>query len=255
MVPYFQITIPSYAALATIGLIVAVLYLYANINQVELSFREFLIYLVTGMIFLFIGSRIIFVISSIPDMKPVTVEKIADKLFNGGIVFYGGLLGLIVGVNVTSKLLKKNTRTIFNYFAVSFPLFHAFARIGCLLAGCCYGKESSWGVVMASDNVVRLPIQLFEAICNIIIFVTLLILKKRRDSINILKVYLCLYAVCRFILEFFRGDVVRGLWMFGLSTSQLISIGIFAYYMVQTVFEIRKGTVEGKVDDVVAEED
>ena len=154
----------------------------------------------------------------------------------GGMVFYGGFLGGLATIPIYCRFDKRvRPRQLFDLYAVLVPLFHVFGRIGCFLGGCCYGIESEFGFT-AHDNhfnpgvndVNRLPVQLIEAGCNLLIFLLILYLfKKRIMEHRLIFVYMLIYPVVRFSLEFFRGDEIRG-FVFGLSTSQWISIFLFA---------------------------
>ena len=103
-------------------------------------------------------------------------------------------------------------------------IFHFFGRIGCFLGGCCYGKVTTFKLGVAfPDNVKenifhygskRYPTQLFEAIILLIILVTILFVKK-----NKFKLYLILYSIARFFLEFLRGDD-RGSVLINISPAQ-----------------------------------
>ena len=117
--------------------------------------------------------------------------------------------------------------------APSIALFHMFGRIGCFLGGCCYGVEWEHGVtftnslIESANGVPRVPVQLYEAGLEIALFLALtLLLVSGKLRGKLLAVYLLVYPVGRFLLEFWRGDEYRG-FLFGLSTSQLISIALF----------------------------
>ena len=113
----------------------------------------------------------------------------------------------------------------------SVALAQGFGRIGCFLAGCCYGKEteSAIGIVFhdsayAPNDVSLLPTQLISSGLNFLHFFLLIWLtKKKKGDGQIAGLYLVLYSVGRFILEFFRGDLIRGS-VGELSTSQFIAI-------------------------------
>lgn len=154
----------------------------------------------------------------------------------GGMVFYGGFLGALAALLIYTRFSKYVRRNVaMDIFAVAVPLFHVFGRIGCFLGGCYYGIESSWGFIVYDNTlnpdingVVRLPVQLIEVAVNLCIFITLLILyNKKKFGNRLIFIYMLIYPVCRFILEFFRGDEIRG-FIFGMSTSQFISILVFA---------------------------
>lgn len=153
----------------------------------------------------------------------------------GGSVFYGGLIGGIIAGYIYIKK-KKLPLTVFSDIgAIIIPLFHFFGRIGCFLVGCCYGVESRIGFTYThslsetANHVNRFPIQLVEASYNLCLFILLFTLyKKNKMQGKILGLYLVLYPIGRFIFEFFRGDEYRG-FLFGLSTSQIISILLFIF--------------------------
>lgn len=225
MLPELYITIPTYALMATIGLCVVVMILFLNLEKMELTFNDLLIYLLAAAGFGFVFSRIMFVIAMLPSMEKISVKGLLDNLLGGGIVFYGGLFGVLVAIFVVSKVRGKDVKKVLDFVALTIPIFHAFARIGCLLAGCCYGKVWNWGIMLwGEEGVIRFPVQLFESIANIFIFILLYCYSRKRHTYkNCMWIYLCSYALCRFVLEFYRGDEIRGIWL-GLSTAQWVSI-------------------------------
>lgn len=171
-------------------------------------------------------------------IKIYTHEKIdLSAIYMAGLVFYGGLIGAVCAYLLGLRFFYKNQNTLnlINAFAVSLPLFHIFGRLGCLFAGCCYGKEyhGYFHVNYIRDNELTecFPVQLVESCLELSIFCFLLIkhVKNARHSgINLLIYYFLIYSFGRFILEFFRGDSNRG--FFGiLSFSQIISIGLFIF--------------------------
>ena len=166
------------------------------------------------------------------DIKSFDKFLLGVKLVFGGSVFYGGLIGAIIAVAIYAKIAHIGS-DYFDIGACMVPLFHTFGRLGCFLTGCCYGVESKIGFVYKyspdplANGVRRFPIQLVEATCNFLIFLLILyLLKKNKLKGRLFLLYLLIYTVIRFILEFFRGDVIRGhFWVF--STSQWISILLF----------------------------
>lgn len=152
----------------------------------------------------------------------------------GGSVYYGGLIGGLAAGFIYVKRAKMPVDIATDCAAVSIPLFHSISRIGCFLGGCCYGVEWEHGItftnalVEQANGVPRVPVQLFEAGYELLLFALIFILinKTARFKGRMLAVYLLLYAVGRFILEFWRGDDYRG-HLLGLSTSQLIAIPMF----------------------------
>jgi phosphatidylglycerol:prolipoprotein diacylglycerol transferase len=147
----------------------------------------------------------------------------------GGFVFYGGLIFGLTFYLLYSLYFKK-----FNfeksYLLVPGLIFgHAIGRVGCFLTGCCYGSQCDlpWKVFM--DGEYRHPVQLYEAFALFVLgYYSLKWIQKKKSNFEIITKYLLYYSVIRFIVECFRGDEVRGIFWFSLSTSQLISVAIFA---------------------------
>jgi len=145
----------------------------------------------------------------------------------GEIVFYGGLIGGTVALILFCKGFKIPMLPVADLFAPALALAHGFGRIGCFFGGCCYGITS-------------LPIQLIEAVSLFILAGILsIVYKKTAGSGFTLCLYGLLYSVLRFILEFFRGDQIRGIY--GLfSTSQYISAVIFVICVILGIILIKR---------------
>lgn len=165
-------------------------------------------------------------------------------LKNSGIVFYGGLIGGIIGGLLGKKIIKTDLQTLELLFVPYVPLGHAIGRVGCFLAGCCYGMEYSGPLAVyyphslagVSPDVGYFPVQLLEAFLDILIFVALWkFCRKERKKFDIISMYLFLYSVMRFGTECLRGDSIRGVY-FGISTSQWISIALITFVIIRCVF-------------------
>lgn len=157
---------------------------------------------------------------------------LAAVLVFSGAVFYGGLLGGILSGYIYGKVTRLNIEAFSDILAPAIPLFHGFGRIGCFLGGCCYGIESHIGFVFSNslvapaNHISRFPVQLVEALFNFLLFYFLFTLLKKGKK-GLLPLYLFIYSAGRFFIEFLRGDEIRG-FIFSLSTSQFISVIIFA---------------------------
>ena len=237
MIPVITVSIPTYEIFSTIGAISAVILLYFRLEDYSIKFLQFLKYMLFAVAFLLIGSRLLFVMTYLTEIR--SFGDLIFYILNGGIVFYGGLLGAIFGIWLCAKIRREDVGVFYNFCTPAFPLFHFWGRIGCFFAGCCYGIESHFGFPMAFDpEVTRFPVQLTESACNLLIFTSLMLVSKYNKKTNLLRLYLIEYSVVRFILEFFRGDNVRGIWG-GLSTSQIISMLIFAVEMLSIIKQRR----------------
>lgn len=148
--------------------------------------------------------------------------------------------------------------SFYEYAAVivpAIPLAHAIGRIGCFLAGCCYGRIVDTPISVCYHNPIGgapvgvpvFPIQLVESACNILVFVILLIYtRKRLKAGSVLFLYAILYGIERFCLEYFRADEIRGIFL-GLSTSQWISIAMIIFGIVGFVLARRRENRINKV--------
>lgn len=148
-----------------------------------------------------------------------------------GFVVYGGIIGGIIGGYV---YCKRHGLIFFQYVDLIMPsvaLAQGFGRLGCFLAGCCYGRETTgrFAVVFsesayAPNGVPLLPTQLMSSGLNFLHFFLLMKLsQKSRWDGEVGGAYLILYSLGRFIMEFFRGDLIRGT-VGNLTTSQFISL-------------------------------
>lgn len=236
MYPYIHIVLPSYAVLAFIGAFLVLVFLYFRIEKYEMEFIDFIKGFIYSAVCVFLGSKVLFIITQIPQLiTDFSLQNVLNIVIHSGFVYYGGLLGMLCGIHIyVSHHSQYNLKSIHNMIAPAIPLFHAFGRIGCFMAGCCYGKELVNPIVIGNYiQINRVPTQLIEVLFEIVIFFILLVLG-RNNSTNLLKIQLLSYAVFRFLIEFYRGDEGRGIW-FGISTSQWISLFIIIYYVIQTL--------------------
>jgi phosphatidylglycerol:prolipoprotein diacylglycerol transferase len=251
MHPYFTIfstKIPAYGTMALIGLFISLFAAVRLGRQYGIKDRDIFCAACYGMLGLIIGAKLFYALPFLPELVSVVKthgfsyllahsESFLHRAF-AGYVFYGGLLGIMGGVVLYAKMMRMNVRLFLDVLAMIVPLFHGFGRIGCFLAGCCYG--------VSITATVRFPVQLIESICNFLLFAFLVFYGKKEKNVGkVAGVYLMAYPLLRFFLEFFRGDRIRGLWtIFGcqLSSAQLMSIPLFllGYVLVQNANEVKK---------------
>ena len=155
-------------------------------------------------------ARLMYAIGRIPS-DGFSLKKVLDNLIGGGIVFYGGVLGAIFSVAISCRILKRDFRQTVDHIIPAFPLFHAIARLGCFFGGCCYGIVWRYGIAMEDmPDFPRVPVQLLESLCCVLIFVGLLIADRIRGTEKYnMEIYLVSYAVCRYFLEFL-GEIFPG---------------------------------------------
>jgi phosphatidylglycerol:prolipoprotein diacylglycerol transferase len=159
------------------------------------------------------------------------------SLLRSGGVFYGGLIAAVV---VCIYQLRKHRLPLWtsgDLFAPGIALGYMVGRLGCLMAGCCYGRPTDvgWAITFTDPaaalnvgtplNVPLHPTQIYESAAGLVIFVLLMALERRGRPFpgRTFWMFVLLYAVSRFIIEFYRGDD-RGLVFDMVSTSQAISL-------------------------------
>lgn len=133
--------------------------------------------------------------------------------FTWGMTFIGGLVGGVIAFVLMHKFYyQKAHESILKDVLIIAPsaicFAHAFGRIGCYLAGCCYGKATdSWiGVMFPGMTQKVIPTQLIEMIFLLILGLILLFLALKKVSKYQMPIYMLSYGIFRFIIEFYRGD-------------------------------------------------
>lgn len=234
MYPYIYIILPSYTLFAFIGSLIAIIFIYFRLDKFHIAFTVFLKLIFLCFIGGLIGSKMLFVITQVPYLiNQFSIVRLLLLILQSGFVFYGGLFGVIITIILYTKKDTVLRSNIFKAAVPAIPLFHVFGRIGCFLAGCCYGKKlNSSFILFGLLKFNRIPVQIIEALFEFILFFFILLLRKKKPTIDILKIYLIFYAIFRFFIKFFRGDEIRGIF-FGLSTAQWISIAILLYYIIK----------------------
>lgn len=181
-----------------------------------------------------IGAKLLLLVT---DFRTFTADpRELLTLARSGGVFYGGLILAVVVALWYIRRVGLPLWTTCDVFAPGIALGHVVGRFGCLFAGCCYGKPTTkpWGITFtdpfAQANVgtplgIPLhPTQLYEAGAELVILVLLLATERKGRPYpgRTFWLYMLLYAISRFIIEFFRGDERGTVGIF--STSQFISV-------------------------------
>jgi len=178
------------------------------------------------------------------------------NLFRSAGVFYGGLIAAVTVAFWYLWRHKMPIWTVTDVFAPGIALGHAIGRLGCLFAGCCFGKPTTmpWGITFtnqfAAQNVGTTlgiplhPTQLYEAGAEFLILGFLLFMEKKGRPYpgRTFWSYMLLYGISRFIIEFYRGDsrgTIALLWM-ALSTSQFVSVFIVPVSLVMLALLARR---------------
>ena len=230
---YGPITIFSYGAMMVVAFVTAI-WLASRaaprlpLPQRALTSAQIVDVLSLAMLGGLFGARLLFVVQNwaVFIREPLEIPAI----WHGGLVWYGGFLGGLVGLIAYLRLHAIPVRRGIDQLIPFVALGHGIGRIGCFLNGCCYGKPTSawFGVTFEPGEPSRIPTQLLESAALLGLFLVLRRLQQRRVAApagRLFGVYLLGYAVIRFLIEFLRGDQAV-VWA-GLTLQQLLSIGVF----------------------------
>jgi phosphatidylglycerol:prolipoprotein diacylglycerol transferase len=239
MYPYLHFlnfTVPTYSVLGITGILLGWLFSVRHGLTLHRDKDDCTFLYMYGFIGGILGAKLLPILLNLPavimnfGMVFTDPQSFAAE-YLGGLVFYGGLIGGILGALLYCRIYRIRFSDYLPVVIPAVPLVHAIGRIGCFCAGCCYGKpcDAWFGIIFSispeAPNGVRLiPTQLLESACLFILFIVLwrYSLKCSRN-LNMLSAYLIAYGIIRFLIEFLRGDEIRGFYG-PLSTSQWISV-------------------------------
>lgn len=246
------VTVYGYGLMIAIGVIMA--YVTAEYRGKKKGINPDILFTFTIWSLLggILGAKVLYVLT---DLKGIIANPKSLLDIGNGFVVYGGIIGGIITAWVFCRVKKLDHWQYFDLALPSVALAQGFGRIGCFLAGCCYGQEthSAFGITFhdsayAPNGISLVPTQLISSGLNFLHFAVLIwIGRKYKKGGVVTACYLIFYSVGRFVLEMFRGDLERGS-VGSLSTSQFISLFIVAVGIVLLVLRL-KGKEEAKEAD------
>jgi len=228
----FGLTIPMYGVLSASGMLAAFVLLALTRKYTRFSEDHVLSVIIWAVISGFLGAKILY---WLVEWKQVVADpSFLLRTLREGFVFYGSLIGGLIGVGIYAARKKLPFFAFTDYTIPGLVLGQAFGRVGCHFAGCCYGMECETPISVvfpaggaAPAGIPLLPTQLMEAAFLALLTILLIVLlKKKKPFGTVSGWYMVLYGAWRFAIEFFRSDE-RG-FVGALSTSQFISIFVFA---------------------------
>ncbi len=258
LIDLFGVKISTYGVLVALGLLLAY-FLAIRLSKSEgIPEEKAESVFIWAAVFGVIGARVAFVVEHPEEFKNL-LEVFA--LWKGGVDFFGGLIGGIVGALMA---VKRNTLPLWKVADVAAPslaLAHSVGRLGCTAAGCCYGRpvpnveDVSVGLhfmkdfpffyivfpkgAVAPHGIPLYPTQILEAGGNFLIFIVLiLLLRRKKFDGEVFSLYMLLYGAERFVLEFYRGVTppIPGL---GLTWNQVVAL-LMIVISVALFFLLRK---------------
>lgn len=243
------VTVYGYGLMIGIGVLFCILMGMMRAKKHGLKEDAVIDIAIYGLIIGFLGAKLLFVIVEWKDFITDPMSVLGTE----GFVVYGGISAGVLAAIVYCRIKKLVFLEYFDLLSASIALAQGFGRIGCFLAGCCYGREtdSFLGVVfppgcMAPAGVKVLPTQLFSSAGDFAIMAFLLWHYKRRKYVGDTGfLYMLVYGVGRFFIEMMRNDS-RGA-VGALSTSQFISIFIVAAALLLLARNRKLGTPVGQI--------
>lgn len=231
------ITLHSYGALVALGFFLGYLYTLTQAKRHGLHPDT-----VTDLIWVLLlsgitGARIFYVLLNFSYYRAAPVEII--KIWDGGLVFYGGFLAATLAGIVWARRQHQSALLWADLLSPALPLGHAFGRLGCLAAGCCYGHPTTlpWRITfthpqsLAPLNAPLHPSQVYESLLNFILFAALAAFQKcRPDSVGTGRLtifYLAAYGLIRWGVELTRGDD-RGPVLLSMTVTQWLAVASVA---------------------------
>ncbi|MCD6051966.1 MAG: lgt [Verrucomicrobia bacterium] len=200
-----------------------------------------------------IGARLVYVISYPQSFAGKPLWHVF-AVWQGGLVFYGGLFGASAACILFCRLNKIPLWRFADVLAPSVALGHAIGRLGCLMNGCCYGKvcELPWAIKFPAShetypNAVH-PTQIYESLLNFTLYLSLawVFRKWRKFEGQVFAIYLMGYAIVRSTVEIFRGDYPKEYYLGGWMTPAhkvsivilLAGIALYAWQRVNVAAKV-----------------
>jgi phosphatidylglycerol:prolipoprotein diacylglycerol transferase len=233
---FFQL--PAYGVLLATAVIVALWTLRLRADRAGLDGTSLVDFGLWLVIWALLGAKLLLILVELPRYLR-DPASILGTIRAGG-VFLGGFVAAVIAAIVLLRRYKLPTLPSFDVLSPSLALGHAIGRIGCLLAGCCWGAacDLPWAITytspIAAENLGTPlhqhvhPFPIYSFFFNFGLYALLAAFYRRRPAAGrVFATYLLLYGSGRFLLEWTRGDAIRGFVLGGaLSTSQLISAGL-----------------------------
>ncbi len=235
LIQFGKFTIYTYGFFVALGFLTAIFVARHEARRVgknDEKIMDLSFWVVIGAV---IGARLLYVLT-VPEAfmdNPLEIFK----LWNGGLVFYGGFIFATIVAMVYMKKHHMSVLQTADIIAPAIAIGHSIGRVGCFFAGCCYGRacQLPWAVTftdpdsLAPTGVQLHPTQLYAVLGNLMIFIFLMLFRPyKKFAGQLFLLYIMIYGLTRSLIEVFRDDF-RGDFLFGvLSVSQSIGLSLAA---------------------------
>lgn len=162
-----------------------------------------------SFLFAWLGAKLLFFFT-VPEQISQEILMSSSFWLGGGFVFYGGFLGVLAFLLLYRSFQAPVELRLLYPMLPALAFGHGIGRLGCLLAGCCYGAITEWWWGVPHGDVHRHPTQLIEALG--LFFIGTFLLRSKKPQRTLVAYYFLSYSVLRFIIELLRGDEIRGQW-------------------------------------------
>lgn len=222
--------IPLYGILVVTGILSGLYIMYKNVKTLNYKKEEnygLILYILLGTLF---GAKYFTLLTNFNKFKDnIDFKKI-------GLSSYGAIIGILILLIIFAKQYKKNFKELINNILPAIPLMYGISKIGCFLAGCCYGIKYNGPLsitykysLSAPNNISLFPVQITETIIFILIY--LCISKKKKENKNIIGITLLLCGLSKFLLDYLRMNHIDKI----LTVNQIVSIpfiiiGLILYF-------------------------
>ena len=215
-----KFSFPIYGIVITISLFIGYLYIGLSLKKEKIPTNFILLYTILGLAFCIVFAKILAFITN-PN----------QGFIFSGLSSYGAAIGVVLSSIIFEKIVPTNRHQI-KYSILSLPLIYGLSKIGCFLAGCCYGipYNGPFSVTYPSGlNISLFPIQLVETISFLCLF---FIINHFKNKANISKITMLIGVFFKFILDFLRYDHVTNIITFNQIISIILVIVIILYWIL-----------------------
>lgn len=215
-------TFPFYGIILLISMSLGLFYIFRMLKKEGIKDKNIYLYILLYGTFAFVFGKLYTIVTS----------NFKYNMLNAGLSSYGGLIGVVLSCIIFELILPTNKKII-KYTIVSLPLTYGIAKIGCFIAGCCYGipYNGIFNVVYKDDlNISLFPVQITETIVFIIIFI---ICNKLKNNKNIIYITTFISVIAKFLLDFLRYEHINKI----LTTNQIFSIFILVIILLIVIIK------------------
>jgi phosphatidylglycerol:prolipoprotein diacylglycerol transferase len=235
-------TIHTYGLLVAIGILVGLMVTVRTGRSMGISSQQVMDMGFMMIIIAIIGSRVMYILMNISYYRQHWVNMF--KLWEGGLVFSGAIVGVILAMWWYARRHRLSLWKLGDLWVPGAAIGQGIGRIGCFMAGCCYGRPTDlkWSVVfsdprsLAPLNVSLHPTQIYASLSNLVIFlILLLMLSRKKFDGQIFLWFLILHSTARLFIERFRGDELGRVLGSSMSVTQLLSTVILVTSVITLI--------------------